>query len=167
VAPDYVLVPRPQQESLIASFKRAYDSFWPYAKGPLDEKSQLPNINITPTSQDRIQNLIASTMGTIVMGGKSEGKRVAPTIVRDVKEDDILMEEFVYVSNLSCGLRLTALSREIFGPVLPIVPVDDVNEAIGIIRDHSTPLVVYVFTENEATRNLCMCYPFGRWTKSD
>ena len=100
MAPDYVLVPRNQQDALVTAFKKAYDSFWPYPKGPLDEKSQLPNVNITPPSQDRIKNLIARTQGTIVMGGQSEGKRVAPTIVKDVKEDDILMEEFVYPCNL-------------------------------------------------------------------
>ena len=57
------------------------------------------------------------------------------------------------------------ISSEIFGPVLPIVPVDDVNEAIRIIRGHPSPLVIYVFTECEATRNLCMYYPFTRQTK--
>jgi aldehyde dehydrogenase (NAD+) len=136
VAPDYILVPRTQQEPLIAAFKKAYDSFWPYPKGPLDEKSELANVNITPTNQARIQKLIAGTKGTIVMGGKSEGKRIAPAIIKDVKEDDLLMED------------------EIFGPVLPIVPVDDVDDAIRVIRDHSTPLVIYVFTENDVTRNL-------------
>ena len=161
MAPDYVLVPRNQQDALVAAFKNAYDSFWPYPKGPLDENSQLANVNITPTSQARIQNLIAGTKGTIVMGGKSEGKRTAPTIVKGVKEGDILMEEFVYIFGPSCGLRLTALFREIFGPILPIVPVDDVDDAIRIIRDRPSPLVIYVFTEDETTKKLCMYYHFG------
>jgi aldehyde dehydrogenase (NAD+) len=135
VAPDYVLVPRHQQEALIAAFQKAYDSFWPHQKGPLDDKSELANV-IHSKSQARLQKLIADTKGTIVVGGKSEGKRIAPTIVKDVRIDDVLMED------------------EIFGPILPIVPVDDVNAALSVIRSLPTPLVVYIFTENETTKDL-------------
>jgi len=135
VAPDYVLVPRNQQDALVAAIRKAYDSFWPHPRGPLDAKSELANI-IHSGSQARLQKLIADTRGTIVMGGKSEGKRIEPTIVKHVKVDDVLME------------------GEIFGPILAILPVDDVNEAIRIIRGRPTPLAIYIFTENNATTDL-------------
>jgi acyl-CoA reductase-like NAD-dependent aldehyde dehydrogenase len=49
--------------------------------------------------------------------------------------------------------------REIFGPILPIIPVDDINEAIRIICDRPIPLVIYVFTENEVATDLCKHNP--------
>lgn len=79
---------------MIAAFKKAGDSFWPHPKGPLDDKSELANI-IHSRSQARLLALIAGTKGTIVMGGKSECKRIEPTVIKDVKIDDILMQEFV------------------------------------------------------------------------
>jgi aldehyde dehydrogenase (NAD+) len=87
-------VPRSEQDALVAAFQKAYNSFWPHPKGPLDEKSELANI-IHSKSQARLQKLIVDTKGTIVMGGKSEGKRIEPTIVKDVKIDDVLMDESV------------------------------------------------------------------------
>ena len=160
VAPDYILVPRNQQDALISAFKKAYESFWPYPNGPLNDESEFANVNITPTNQDRIKNLISGTKGTVVIGGQSKGKRVALTIIKDVKEDDLLMEESVITSYFNKIVSETKGFSEIFGPVLPIVPVDDVNDAIRIIRNHPAPLVIYVFTENEATKNLCKncCY---------
>lgn len=86
---------RKHQDALVTAFQKAYESFWPHPNGPLDEKSELSHI-INAANQARILNLIANTKGSIVLGGKSEGKRIAPVIVKDVKLDDILMEEFVF-----------------------------------------------------------------------
>ena len=68
---------------------------------------------------ERIKRLLQDTEGTIVMGGEVdvELKYVAPTLVKNVRGGDSLMSE------------------EIFGPVLPIVPVKDVDEAIEFIND--------------------------------
>lgn len=92
MSPDYILVPRSQQDALVAAFKKAQDTFWPYPKGALDEKSDLACV-ITPATLERLSNLVAGTKGKVVMGGKTEGRRMEITIVKDVKLDDILMEE--------------------------------------------------------------------------
>ncbi|KAI0951544.1 hypothetical protein AcW1_008564 [Taiwanofungus camphoratus] len=92
---------------------------------------------ISQQHTQRIKRLIDETRGTVVFGGKANvaEKYVAPTLVRDVRGDDALMSE------------------EIFGPVLPIVPVKDVDEAIAFINAHDHPLAIYVFTQNEAFKN--------------
>ena len=95
MSPDYVLVPRDKQDALVAAFQKAYDAFWPHPKGNLDEKSEIGHI-ITPESQARILKLISGTKGTIVKGGESSGRRIAMTIVRDVKVDDVLMAGYVF-----------------------------------------------------------------------
>lgn len=87
-------MPRTHQDALVSAFQKAYDSFWPHPKGPLDEKSELAHI-IHSRAQTRLLNLISGTKGTIVMGGRSEGKRLEPTVVKDVKLDDVLMDAWV------------------------------------------------------------------------
>ncbi|KZP20523.1 aldehyde dehydrogenase [Athelia psychrophila] len=106
-----------KQDALVAAFEKAYDAFWPHSKSSLDENSELGHI-------------ISAARG------QSEGRRIALTIVKDVRPDDILMRE------------------EIFGPIMSIVPVDDVNEAIHVIRSLPSPLVIYLFSESAETKNL-------------
>lgn len=74
----------------------------------------------------------------IVVGGKTDRKDlyIAPTVVGPVA---------------SSGHPL--MEQEIFGPILPIVPVEDMNEAIHIVNSKDTPLALYIFTDDKATRN--------------
>lgn len=85
-------MPHGQHDSLVSAILKAYDSFWPHPKGPLDKKSELGNI-ITPATQARLQKLLSGTKGTVARGGKTEGKRMEPTIVKNVEIDDLLMDE--------------------------------------------------------------------------
>ncbi|TFY68036.1 hypothetical protein EVJ58_g1258 [Rhodofomes roseus] len=86
---------------------------------------------------ERLQNLLDNTKGTIVFGGEidKEARYVAPTLIRDVKADDSLMSE------------------EIFGPLLPVVPVKDLDEAITFINSVDEALSVYVFTSDSKFKN--------------
>lgn len=60
----------------------------------------------------------------------------APTVVVDVAEDDALMEE------------------EIFGPILPILTVDSVQEGIEYLNSKDKPLALYVFSDESSVRTL-------------
>ncbi|OCH96643.1 aldehyde dehydrogenase [Obba rivulosa] len=127
ISPDYVLVPPGKMETLIAAFKKYYSTFWP--KGPLNEGySRI----IAPHHHARLKNMLEHTKGDIVLGGEIEGsERIAPTIVKNVPLDDILMEE------------------EIFGPILPLIQVSGMEEALNIVKELSSPLAIYVFTNSE------------------
>ncbi|KAI8980223.1 aldehyde dehydrogenase [Trametes punicea] len=129
LSPDYVLVPAHFQDTLIEAMKEVYKSFYP--EGP--EKSNSLSRIVSVAHATRIKGLIDETKGTIVLGGGADvSKRyIAPTVVRDVSGDDSLMGE------------------EIFGPVLAIVPVKDVDEAIAFIRAREYPLAVYVFSQDK------------------
>jgi acyl-CoA reductase-like NAD-dependent aldehyde dehydrogenase len=72
----------------------------------------------------------------IVIGGQSDKNDlyVAPTVVSPIASNESgLMEE------------------EIFGPILPIVPVEDLDEAIRIVNSKNTPLSLYIFTDDKKT----------------
>lgn len=56
---------------------------------------------------------------------------VAPTVLQDVKPEAKVMQE------------------EIFGPLLPIMPVSDVNEAIKFINKGEKPLALYIFSSDD------------------
>ncbi|THH11556.1 hypothetical protein EW145_g586 [Phellinidium pouzarii] len=125
IAPDYVLVPIEVQDELVAAFKEASNSFFP--EGAL-ESASYARIG-SEMHFKRIKALLEGTRGVVVSGGETDEAQffIAPTVVRDVPQDDSLMSE------------------EIFGPVLPIVPVKDIDEAIA-----DRPLTSYFFTSDSA-----------------
>ncbi|KAI0694298.1 aldehyde dehydrogenase [Cerioporus squamosus] len=127
--PEYVLVPRAFQSTLLSALKDAYAKFYPDGPENSDSFSRI----VTREHAARIQGLLKRTKGEIVCGGDAnvDKKYVAPTIVNNVTAEDALMSE------------------EIFGPVLLIVPVEDVDEAIAFIRSRETPLAVYVFSQDK------------------
>jgi aldehyde dehydrogenase (NAD+) len=137
VAPDYILVPRAHQNAAIEAFKKAYRTFWPHPKGALDPLSEMGAI-LNPHHHTRLMELLRRTQGNIVHGGNTEGtKRIEPTLVADVGLNDSLMEECVLCIPLGCVTNKQLARSELFGPIIPIVPVDDIHEAIQIIRGRS------------------------------
>ncbi|KAI0749987.1 aldehyde dehydrogenase [Daedaleopsis nitida] len=144
-APEYVLVPRKIQDALIAEFQEAYTTFYPDGPENSDSLSRI----VSQKHAARIKGLLDNTKGEIILGGKVdvEKRYVAPTIVNNVSADDSLMSECVS----SCYLSSYG---EVFGPVLSLVPVEDVDEALEFIRtreEHS--LAVYVFTADKKFRD--------------
>ncbi|MEU6314703.1 aldehyde dehydrogenase family protein [Streptomyces sp. NPDC047014] len=83
---------------------------------------------------DRLTGLLGS--GRTVTGGTHDraARYIAPTVLAGVAPDAPVMGE------------------EIFGPILPIVEVAGLDEAIAFIRDRDKPLALYAFTESDTTR---------------
>uniref|UniRef100_H9H9L3 Aldehyde dehydrogenase domain-containing protein n=1 Tax=Monodelphis domestica TaxID=13616 RepID=H9H9L3_MONDO len=78
----------------------------------------------------RLQGLLGS--GQIAIGGQSDEKEcyIAPTVLVDVKETDPVIQE------------------EIFGPILPILNVQSMDEAVAFINKREKPLALYAFSNN-------------------
>ncbi|KAL0568278.1 Hexadecenal dehydrogenase [Marasmius crinis-equi] len=131
VAPDYIMVTPDLQDRLVQAFKEVYEEFYSTEKGPRDEGAYARLV--TPQALARVNGLLQNSKGEIVLGGEVDEalKFMAPTIVKNVKPDDSLMSE------------------EIFGPVLPIMPVRDVDAAIAYVNDNDHPLTLYVFSEDK------------------
>ncbi|OBZ72513.1 Aldehyde dehydrogenase family 3 member H1 [Grifola frondosa] len=115
LSPDYVLVPKDFQDTFVNAMKETFDAFYPDGPAKSDSLSRI----VTEAHTNRIKRLLDETKGTVVFGGEVDvsKKYIAPTLVKDVAADDSLMSE------------------EIFGPVLAVVPVKDVDEAIEFINE--------------------------------
>uniref|UniRef100_A0AAY4BXB2 Aldehyde dehydrogenase n=1 Tax=Denticeps clupeoides TaxID=299321 RepID=A0AAY4BXB2_9TELE len=127
VAPDYVLCHVGVKERLQQALRCALMQF--YGSDPRESRS-FGRI-VTTENFNRVRDLLWRS-GKVVMGGQvNEAERyIAPTIVVDVVDTDPIMQQ------------------EVSGPVLPIVTVQSVDEAIGFINKRDKPLCVYVYSSN-------------------
>lgn len=128
IAPDYVLVEADVHDelvdALVGEIRRAYGD---------DPQASADYARIvSPRHLARLEKLLEA--GTIVTGGviDHDERYLAPTVVTGVTRDDPLMRE------------------EIFGPVLPVLPVASVDEATAFVRADDHPLALYVFSEDDA-----------------
>jgi aldehyde dehydrogenase (NAD+) len=131
VAPDYVLTDPETARALEPEFARAVEALFGSRPRQSTEYGRIVN----ERHFDRLSSLLDS--GRTVTGGDSDRatKYIAPTVLADVDPKSPVMRE------------------EIFGPILPIVTVADIDEAIGFINDRDKPLALYVFTESDTTRD--------------
>ncbi|MGW3814468.1 aldehyde dehydrogenase family protein [Streptomyces sp. NPDC005046] len=130
VAPDYVLTDPETARALEPKLTEAVEALF----GTEPRQSAAYGRIVNERHFDRLSGLLAS--GRTVVGGDSDraAKYIAPTVLADVDPKSPVMGE------------------EIFGPILPIVTVADLDEAIGFINDRDKPLALYVFTESDTTR---------------
>ncbi|MEU0211886.1 aldehyde dehydrogenase family protein [Streptomyces canus] len=130
VAPDYVLTDPETAAALEPLLAGAVETL--YGSDPADSGEYGRIIN--ERHFDRLTGLLDS--GRTVVGGASDrtSKYIAPTVLADVDPKSPVMQE------------------EIFGPILPIVTVPGLDEAIDFINDRDKPLALYVFTDSDTTR---------------
>jgi len=126
VAPDYVLIPKEGHAALIEAFRAVYKEFYPD-----DPRGSIARL-VSRNHFNRVSKLLAASKGEVILGGDTDetDKYIAPTVVDNVTGDDSLMTE------------------EIFGPVLPIIQVESVDEAIKFINARDHPLVIYTWGQN-------------------
>ncbi|XP_068587597.1 aldehyde dehydrogenase family 3 member B1 [Cebidichthys violaceus] len=133
VAPDYVLCSPDTRDALLPALRQTLEDF--YSKEP--QTSPDMSRIVSPRHWTRLMELLKSSAGKVVVGGESdqEDKYIAPTVLVDVAEDDALMAE------------------EIFGPILPILTVESLEEGIALINRQEKPLALYVFSDESSVVN--------------
>lgn len=140
VAPDYIYCDRRIKDQLLAEIKRQIKR--QFRSEPLTNKNYGKIIN--EKHFDRITKLIDSSK--VVFGGKCDRTtlKIEPTVMDHVTFDDAVMQE------------------EIFGPILPILTYDSLDQAIHKINSMPHPLALYVFTSDKtAARKVTARCGFG------
>ncbi len=126
IAPDYVLVHASKKEELIAALKNAIRAF--FSENAVESYNYGKIIN-----EKQFQRLVGYlTQGTIIYGGRHDVGQLylEPTILENVPLDTPLMKE------------------EIFGPILPVLTFNTLDEAKAIIQNNPDPLSFYIYTSD-------------------
>jgi len=130
VAPDYALVARGVREPLVERIARSVSEF--YGADPKASPDYARIVN--ERHFRRLEALL--TDGTPAVGGETDPAQryIAPTVLEHVRLDAPVMAD------------------EIFGPLLPIIPVSGVDEAIGFVNARAHPLALYLFSRSETVQ---------------
>jgi aldehyde dehydrogenase (NAD+) len=129
IAPDYVLVEASREAELLERLTAAIRAF--YGKDP--RRSGDYGRIVNERHHRRLRALLEGA--EVVVGGEHDAaeRYMAPTVLRDVPADAPVMSE------------------EIFGPILPVLAVRDVDEAIAFVNGRDKPLALYLFSEDPET----------------
>lgn len=132
---DYVLVSEKRKDEFLATMKATIEAMY----GP-----EGPGISSAAYSRmvnrkhfNRVKNLLQDALdngATLVAGGQTDEEEnyISPTLLADVSPDHIIMKE------------------EIFGPVLPVMTYETLDDAIDFVNQRDHPLGLYVFGKNRA-----------------
>ncbi|MBU2277306.1 MAG: coniferyl aldehyde dehydrogenase [Gammaproteobacteria bacterium] len=136
VAPDYLLVPRQQLAATIDALKLQYQTFYP-ADASSDQYTSVIN-----------QRHFARLAGYLTQASE-QGASIISCDGKDWQqhlqnEQRLLPLQLV----LDAPLDTDVWQQEIFGPVLPILPYDDIEQALEFVRQRPRPLALYLFSYN-------------------
>lgn len=127
IAPDYLLVNQTIKKPLLDSIKNCVQEFYG------DDPQKSPDFGriINQKQFNRLVELLKN--GEIIFGGKTNPETcyIAPTLIDKVSLDAPIMQE------------------EIFGPILPIIEYNNLEEAISIVNNQPKPLALYFFSKNQ------------------
>ena len=129
VAPDYLLIHKNSRDEFVKEYKAELLKFFPDG-----DMSDMVTI-ISEHHYDRLKKLMIEEH--IIVGGQYDDKRrfITPTLIDRVDLDSPIMKE------------------EIFGPILPMITYDSIDECIDIIKSFPKPLALYIFSEDKRTIN--------------
>ena len=135
ISQNYVLVDRVVLPTLIAELKAAYTEFYP--KGAQASPDYVRIVN--DRSFQRLKKMLDATSGEIVLGGSMDAAErfIEPTVITVNDVHDSLLAE------------------ESFGPFIPLLAIDDLDQAISIANSiHATPLGTYIFGSDEEAKKV-------------
>ena len=126
VAPDYLMIEKSVEAPFFEEYKKALADFFPDG-----DMSGMVRI-INDKHFERVCNILDNS-GNIVIGGArdAETRFIEPAVLTGVPVDS------------------PAMQQEIFGPVLPVLPYEKLDDCIDFIRSRPKPLALYIFSENK------------------
>ena len=127
IAPDYILVDAAVKDEFVVQLKKAIGEL--YGENPSVSPDYARIVN--QRQLDRLKGLLGS--GTIVVGGQvnDADRYLAPTVLDNVDWNDSVMES------------------EIFGPILPILTYNNLDDAIALVYERPKPLALYIFSKSD------------------
>ncbi|XP_038160513.1 aldehyde dehydrogenase family 3 member A2-like [Cyprinodon tularosa] len=127
IAPDFILCEPSVQSRVVEAIKKCIKEFYADSPKTSDDYGRI-------VSQRQFRRIMGLMDGcTVAFGGDADESQgyIGPTVLQDVTAESKVMQE------------------EIFGPLLPIITVDGVDEAIHFMNKREKPLVIYVFSHDD------------------
>lgn len=131
IAPDYLFVHTSIKQSLFAQIKKSITAF--YGEDP--SMSQDYGRIINERHFSRLSALLQE--GNVVIGGQThpEDLYIAPTVLDNISWNHAIMQD------------------EIFGPLLPVLEYEDLDQLIGLLQTKPKPLALYFFSNNASRQD--------------
>jgi aldehyde dehydrogenase (NAD+) len=134
MSPNYVMVHEKIYDKLVAKIKQTYEKAYGEAASHMQDSKDFSHI-ISSRHQARLQEMVTTAVASgakILIGGKgdTEKRYLDPTFLTDVQLGNPILEQ------------------ELFGPIMPIMKIKDLDEALAIIRKVEKPLGLYIFSRS-------------------
>jgi len=127
IAPDYLLVEEKIKHQLLLALKKEIENAYPNIKEIQENYVQIVN----EQNFNRIEKLIPTQK--VYHGGETNNKNrsIAPTLLHNINFEDSIMQD------------------EIFGPILPVISFNNLEDVITKIKEREKPLSLYVYSKNK------------------
>lgn len=135
VAPDFILIPKSMRDEFVQYLKEALETLYGTEGKGAEESPDYGRI-VNERHFNRLNELVvdaASKGATIAIGGRNNPKEnfIEPTVLTKVTDSMMVMED------------------EIFGPILPIMDYEDLDQVISFINKMPKPLALYAFSKSD------------------
>ena len=134
ICPDYVFIKDDQKDALIKEFQaRVKENL--YTEDGHIKKENIAQI-VNPQNFERIKRLFDDAVAKgahVAVGGVLEeaDRTIHPTLLVDVTPDMQIMQE------------------EIFGPIMPVMTYENIDDVVAYIEQHDKPLALYIYSKNQ------------------
>ena len=135
LSPDYVLIKRGQEDALVEELKKVFNEFYPESNA--NDYTSMVNEHHHERMQSYLQDAREKGASVIDLGSfdSSEKNTITTKVVMNVNESMRIMQE------------------EIFGPLLPIMVYDELQEVVDYVNSHDHPLGLYFFGNKKSEQD--------------
>ena len=140
VAPDYLLVPRKKMDALLDAYVETFQRLY-------------PTLNNNPDVSSIIHQRHYQRLQDWLRDAREKG-----AVFRRVSDESITDGSFRMVTHLLTNVTddMTVMREELFGPILPVIPYDSMEEALEFVRRRPRPLALYLFSYDKSLQERVM-----------
>ena len=138
VAPDYVLIPRAKLDAFMQLYKASFNRMFP----KLSDNPHYTSVINAHTLQ-RLQEWLKDAA--------NKGARIE-SVSDEIISDGTFRMPLHLVTDVSDDMKI--MQHELFGPILPVIPYDNIEAALAYVKQRPRPLSLYLFTYDRALQEL-------------
>ena len=138
-SPDYLLAPKGEAENFVAAYRQEVETLY-------------PNIGDNPDYTSILNDRHVARLSGLIDDAKAKGARVVEIGTR--KSGASHLRTFLPVVLLGVTDEMAVMQEEIFGPILPVVTYDGLEDAIAYVNARSRPLALYFFSTDKTSQRM-------------